>query len=163
MSVWSANEVVDYDAEVAKLLPWIRRMAHTFAHGDDADDLAGETVLRLYLHRRKIDDVEELKSLCYVVMRNVHFSKWHRGKVVCFVRLEDDFDEPIDCHDSFGALVARERLLLIQSLRRYASVDTAILYAMGYSYAEIGNMLHLPLGTVQSRINAGRRIIRKYL
>ena len=161
MSVWSASGVVDYDSEVARLLPWIRSMARTFARGEDAEDLAGETLLRLYRHRRSIDSAEELKSWCYVVMRNVHYSHWQRRKVVGFVSLDDDFDEPLDFHDSLGALVARERLAVAQSLRRYASVDTAFLYAMGFSYAEIGKMLHLPIGTVQSRINAGRRIIRR--
>ena len=160
MSVWSANGGVDYDAEVAKLLPWIRRMARGFARGEDAKDLVGETVLRLYSHRRDLGSVEELKSWCYVVMRNVHFSCWQRRKVVGFVSLDDDFDEPLDSYEGFGALVARERLAVVQLLRRYASVDTAVLYAMGFSYAEIGKMLHLPIGTVQSRIHAGRKIIR---
>ena len=160
MSVWSANGVVDYDTEVARLLPWIRRTARNFARGEDAEDLAGETVLRLFLHRRDFGSVEELRSFCYVVMRNVHYSQWQRRKVVGFVSLDDDFDEPLDSYDSFGALVAREGLAVVRLLRRYASVDTAVLYAMGYSYAEIGEMLHLPIGTVQSRIHAGRKIIR---
>lgn len=161
MSVWSARGVVDFDAEVAGLLPWIRRMARGFSRGEDADDLTGETVLRLFLHRRDFGSVEELKSWCYVVMRNVHYSHWQRRKVVGFVSLDDGFDEPVDEGDSAGALLARERLVLIQSLRRYASVETAVLYAMGYSYAEIGDMLHLPIGTVQSRIHAGRKMIRR--
>ena len=160
MSVWSANGGVDYDTEVARLLPWIRRTARNFARGEDTEDLAGETVLRLFLHRRDFGSVEELRSFCYVVMRNVHYSLWQRRKVVGFVSLDDDFDEPLDSYDGFGALVARERLAVVQLLRRYASVDTAVLYAMGFSYAEIGKMLHLPLGTVQSRIHAGRKIIR---
>lgn len=160
MSVWSANGSVDYDTEVARLLPWIRRTARNFARGEDAEDLAGETVLRLFLHRRDFGSVEELRSFCYVVMRNVHYSLWQRRKVVGFVSLDDDFDEPLDSYDGFGALVARERLAVVQFLRRYASVDTAVLYAMGFSYAEIGEMLHLPIGTVQSRIHAGRRMAR---
>lgn len=160
MSVWSANGGVDYDTEVARLLPWIRRTARNFARGEDAEDLAGETVLRLFLHRRDFGSVEELKSFCYVVMRNVHYSLWQRRKVVGFVSLDDDFDEPLDSYDGFGALVARERLAVVQFLRRYASVDTAVLYAMGFSYAEIGEMLHLPIGTVQSRIHAGRAMAR---
>ena len=96
-------------------------------------------------------------------MRNVYYSLWQRRKVIGFVSLDDDYDEPLDSYDCFGTLIAREGLAVVQLLRRYASVDTAVLYAMGFSYAEIGEMLHLPLGTVQSRINAGRRIIRKYL
>jgi RNA polymerase sigma-70 factor (ECF subfamily) len=135
-------------------------MARNFARGEDAEDLAGETVLRLFLHRRDFGSVEELRSFCYVVMRNVHYSLWQRRKVIGFVSLDDDFDEPLDSYDGFGALVARERLAVVQFLRRYASVDTAVLYAMGFSYAEIGEMLHLPIGTVQSRIHAGRRILR---
>ena len=150
---------MDYDAEVVRLLPWLRRQARVFARGAEADDLVGETVLRLFMYRRKFKSVEELRSWCYVVMRNVHYTQWQRRKVVGFVSL-DDFDEPMDGYDGLGALLARERLMVIESLRRYASVDTAVLYAMGYSYAEIGRMLKLPIGTVKSRVNAGRRMMR---
>ena len=150
---------MDYDAEVCRLLPWLRRQARVFVRGAEADDLVGDTLLRLFLHRRNFESVEELKSWCYVVMRNLHFSAVCRRKLIGFVSLDDGFDVP-DGADVMDFVAFREDVRMLRSLMRFVSVRALVLYAMGYSYAEIGGLMGVPLGTVQSRINAGRRIMR---
>ena len=150
---------MDYDAEVCRLLPWLRCQARVFVRGAEADDLVGDTLLRLFLHRRNFESVEELKSWCYVVMRNLHFSAVYRRKLIGFVSLDDGFDVP-DGADVMDFMACREDVRMLRSLMRFVSVRALVLYAMGYSYAEIGVLMGVPLGTVQSRINAGRKMIR---
>ena len=150
---------MDYDAEVCRLLPWLRRQARVFVRGAEADDLVGDTLLRLFLHRREFESVEELKSWCYVVMRNLHFSAVYRRKLIGFVSLDDGFDVSIEA-GVLDLLACREDAQILRSLMRFVSVRALVLYAMGYSYAEIGVLMGVPLGTVQSRISAGRKIIR---
>ena len=150
---------MDYDAEVCRLLPWLRRQARVFVRGAEADDLVGDTLLRLFLHRRNFESVEELKSWCYVVMRNLHFSAVYHRKLIGFVSLDDCFDVP-DGTDVMDSMAFRDDVRMLRSLMRFVSVRALVLYAMGYSYAEIGGLMGVPLGTVQSRINAGRAMAR---
>lgn len=153
---------MDYDAEVVRLLPWLRRQARSFVRGAEADDLVGDTLLRLFLHRREFGSVEELKSWCYVVMRNLHFSAVYHRRLIGFVSLDDGFDVPTEA-GALDLVACREDAQILRSLMRFVSVRALVLYAMGYSYAEIGVLMGVPLGTVQSRINAGRKMARDSL
>ena len=38
-----------------------------------------------------------------------------------------------------------------------------MMYAAGYSYEEISKNMHIPVGTVRSRISYGRDMLRKYI
>lgn len=152
---------MNYDDEVAKLLPWLRKMSRKFSRGDDADDLLGDTLLRLYRHRIDFRSVKELKTWCYVVMKHVFCSDYRRRQRIGFVRLEES-DEPFAHEDLYEEVARREELRAVVELKeQYQSVNTLMLYAMGYGYKEIGMMLDVPLGTVRSRINNGRRIVRR--
>lgn len=151
---------MDFAGRVAELLPWIRRAARRYCHGQDADDLASETVLRLLLYGERFDAARDVKPLASVVMRHTFLTWRGRQEVVCMDDLperagEGDASLLAELHDALGVL------------RRCASVsvcvESVVLHAVGYSYEEIACRLGVPVGTVRSRISSGRRLIAQEL
>jgi len=42
-------------------------------------------------------------------------------------------------------------------------IECVLLYAKGYSYDEIAERIGIPVGTVKSRVSAGRKMLREAL
>ena len=51
-------------------------------------------------------------------------------------------------------------ITLINQYARSKNIECVMLYAEGYSYSEIADMLNINIGTVKSRISNGRRFLR---
>ena len=142
---------------VADLLPWLRRSARRYCSDrQDADDLAGDTVLKLLLYEERFDDVRDIRPLAAVVMRNT-FLTWRTR-----MKEEHAWDLPDRCGTDDACWQA-EMHDTLSVLKRCASssvcVDSVVMYARGYSYDEIATRLGVPVGTVRSRISSGRSLI----
>ena len=147
---------MDFAGRVAELLPWLRRAARRYCRGQDADDLASETVLRLLLYGDRFDVARDVRPLASVVMRHTVLSWRSRQEVTCT-------DELPDSAGGDDASVLAELHDAVSVVRRCARVsvcvESVVLHAVGYSYEEIARRLGVPVGTVRSRIAAGRSLI----
>ena len=47
--------------------------------------------------------------------------------------------------------------------KRSVCIRPVVMYAIGYSYKEISEILGIPIGTVQRRIHEGRKILKREL
>lgn len=151
---------MDFNKELSELYPWVLRIARKYCWClQDAEDLAGETIYKLLLNRNKFDDSKPLKPWCLVVMINTYITRYNHNSIIQFT----GYDGIIENSFSYSTsdLIAFDDLL--STIHRCASksccMDSIIYYADGYSYNEIGQILNIPVGTVRSRISAGRRIL----
>lgn len=154
---------MDFASELISQLPWLRQMAHRYCKGeDDIQDLVSETVLRLWQARNSFDENHAFRSLAYKVMQNIHINQYNRSKCITFV--EKFQTEPTTSAHADALIRAKQ---VIQSVRQASKqsvcIRPVIMYALGYSYQEIAEILSIPMGTVQRRIHEGRKVLKKEL
>lgn len=151
------------DDELSGIIKWLNRRARKYHRNImDAEDLVEETIYRLLRHREHIDRSRPLLPLLSVIMENLYKNEYERRKRVLFTDYDytDNFisdrcaDEGARLRDIGNAFRFSKNLNGIECLR---------LYTIGYSYKEISAIKKIPVGTVQSRISNGRKILRKLL
>ena len=155
---------MDFASELISQLPWLRKMAGRYCKGeDDIQDLVSDTILRLWQTRDRFDEGHAFRSLAYKVMQNIYINQYNRNK---FSVLVEDFPtkEPTT-HANADALIRAKQVIqrVRQASTRSVCIRPVIMYALGYSYQEIADSLHIPLGTVQRRIHEGRIILKQEL
>lgn len=140
---------------------WIHQKALRYeADRYEADDLASETIYKCLSQGSRFDTSRSFKPWALTIMENTYITRYNRRRCVLFTGI-DDFDPHSDS-DSADQLVSVRRILSVirQCARQSCCIDSVILYAKGYSYDEISVMEGIPIGTVKSRVAAGRKMIR---
>ena len=145
-----------------KNLSWIRGIARTFCwNRDDAEDLAGDTILKILLNADKYDADKSFRLWVLVIMRNTFRSGMRNiGVVEPFGNLP----ECSFCDDPSAYTITSEYRSIIEGCARSSvSVRCALLYAQGYSYNEIADMQEVSVNIVKSRVHHGRKLIYRKL
>lgn len=149
---------------VAVHYEWIMKCAYRYCTNRmDAEDLAGETILKILSRKEKYDCTRPFKPWCCVIMLNTYITYYNHESLVRFDG-EDVALKNGACNDVEQRINARNMLYTIEEIGvKSLSVGCVLLYAQGFSYEEISTRLNIPLGTVRSRISYGRRMIYKTL
>lgn len=140
---------------------WIRKMArHYYTNDKDAEDLAGETIFKCLSQGHRFDPSRPFKPWVVSIMANTYIIQYNRKRLVQF----SDYDYS-DCYISDFLTdqyeIVRELLSIIRKCARQSCcIECLILSAKGFKGEEIASKLSIPVGTVKSRISAGRKIIR---
>jgi len=164
-------------------LPWmdaVYRFSLRLTGGNEAeaDDLTQETFLRAFRHWDTFQRGTNARSWLFTICRNVFLRRRER-QVRRNESLESELDFAIEAVASARVLHALRQDDPEQRFFRSfldASIDAAIadlpdefreavvLSDMeGLSYAEIADVLEVPVGTVKSRLYRGRRLLAKAL
>lgn len=150
------------DALILDNLSWIKGVSLAFCRNKaDAEDLAGDTILKVLLNADRYDSDKSFRLWVLVIMRNTYRIKLrHKGVVEHF---EDLPDCPCFC-DPCASTITDDSLRVIGELAESSvGVRAAILYAEGYSYHEIADMQGVSTNIVKSRIHHGRKLIARRL
>ncbi len=143
---------------------WIRRRAHRyFADENDADDLAGETIYKCLKHARDFDSDRSFKPWALTIMENTYITLYNRRKCVLFTGYDGCDPYPGGERADQRASVNRILSVIRECGRKSCCIECVLLYAKGYSYAEISDKVGIPVGTVKSRVAAGRKMLRDSL
>jgi RNA polymerase sigma-70 factor (ECF subfamily) len=165
----------DFDRETLQFLPDLLRFAKSLTrNADDAADLVQETYLRAYRSRATFQPGTTRQWL-FTICRNVFLRSREREKWT--VPVEDDaqlemlatvglhntarrdgYDGVWDAID-FGPALERAMQTLPDPFR----VVFALADVGGQSYAEVADALHIPIGTVRSRLFRARRELQSQL
>ena len=155
---------MDFDVEVVRLIPWMLGMARRYCVDSmDAEDLVGDTLMKMLLNRDKYDSDKPLKPWCEAIMQNTFITSYNRKQTVQFVRSDLSWCAVSDIHSSDAIYIRDIKEALDRCRQRSCCMDSVIKYAEGYSYDEIGSLLGIPVGTVRSRISSARSLLRKEL
>lgn len=154
----------DYAAELVGNLQWLRKMACRYCKEDaDIEDLVSDTVTRLWQARGSYKEGHAFRSLAYKVMQNIYINQFNRQKCVRFVEQFPKNEPSTRIHAD--TLISQKQI--VEAVRRASKwsvcIRPVIMYALGYSYQEIADILSIPMGTVQRRIHEGRRILKQEL
>jgi RNA polymerase sigma-70 factor (ECF subfamily) len=145
----------------------------------EAEDLVAETVTRAWAHLGSLDDRQCFAKWIHRILVNTFTSNCRHNKAEQARRVDLSQEEAFSLfekiHQPFLLWWGNPERELINKLLREdieraldALADgfrTVVVLAEieGYTYAEIAEILHVPVGTVRSRLNRGRAMLQKAL
>lgn len=152
------------DELVARNIKWIQQKARRYySDPADADDLASETICKCLSHSDHFNDSRSFKPWLVAIMENTFKTQYARRKRVMFTPIEDTIPYPsLDRADQRARLNSILRIIR-ECRHKSCCIESVLLYAKGYCYDEIAELTKIPVGTVRSRIAAGRRMLRAAL
>ena len=128
---------------------------HMSMSQEDAQDLEQDTWLKIFEYSNRYVETNKFRSWASVIMRNIFRNnfrqKLRRGQCVeindshlLISEIEDSSLSYSDLYRSIGMLSKDMSSVLF-------------MYLDGFSYEEIAGALHIPLGTVKSRISSSKK------
>ena len=155
---------MNIDELVVKYAEWIRRTALRYYHDVfDADDLASETIYKILSQGERYNPTKSFKPWALTIMENTFKTQYNRRHCVLFSRYEE-YDSYLAPDSSDQRMRLRQILSIVRECsRKSLNIESVLLYARGYSYDEIAGIVGIPVGTVKSRVAAGRKMLREAL
>ena len=147
--------------------PFITRCIERLSgRGHHVEDLLQETFVRVWEHRREFDDRYCFSTWVYTIAMNLGKNELRKRKKVRFLGMFDRENKPIEIEDpqaehSGGLRVLIERAVRKLPLRYREAFVLRDLQEL--SYDEIGDVLQVPVGTVKSRVNRARNLLKDEL
>lgn len=134
----------------------------------DAEDLSQETFQIAFEKFNQLRDSNKVKSWLFVILRNTYMKKLGREKKYVFPDIDMDkisynyhnaknIEDPI----GFNKTLSGELQAALDRLSEKYKTPVLLSYIGGYSYQEIADMLHIPIGTVMSRIARGKIFLKR--
>src|SRR5688500_18484425 len=144
----------------------------------DAEDLVQETMLRAYRSFDRFEEGTNLKAWLFRIMTNAYINTYRKKqrepKKVSAEEIEDfDLYQELKTHDDqfsqtperivLDSLVDSDIIEAIDDLPEQFRLAVVLSDVEGFSYAEMAQIMDVPLGTVMSRLHRGRKALQKRL
>jgi RNA polymerase sigma-70 factor (ECF subfamily) len=144
----------------------------------DAEDLVQETMLRAYRAFDRFEEGTNLKAWLFRILTNAYINIYRKRQrepqKVSQDQIEDfDLYQELKDHDPtlgqtpesifLDALVDSDILAAIDDLPEQFRLAVVLSDIEGFSYAEMAEIMDVPMGTVMSRLHRGRRALQKRL
>ena len=144
----------------------------------DAEDLVQETMLRAYRSFDSFEPGTNLKAWLFRIMTNAYINTYRKKQrepqKVSTDEIEDfDLYRELRTHDPsyeatpenivLDSLVDSDILQAIDELPEQFRLAVVLSDVEGFSYAEMAEIMDVPLGTVMSRLHRGRKALQKRL
>lgn len=145
---------------VVKHAGWINKKARQlYKNTQNADDLAGETIYKCLSQAHVFDLNRKFKPWALTIMYNTYISQYNRRKCILFTDYElHDESYSNDYADQYARLICIFNIIH-ECSRKSCCIECVLLYAQGYSYKEIAELVGIPVATVKSRISSGRKLL----
>ncbi len=147
-----------FEQELLSLLPRLRAYARSMARNQhDADDLVQDTVLRALAARERFEAGTNMRAWLFTILRNRFYNKFAlNGRQT--LPLEDAPIEALITQPAHEWAFRQSELKLALAKLHHLHRE-ALLLSVGaeLSYAEIGQVIGCPVGTVKSRVFRARK------
>jgi RNA polymerase sigma-70 factor (ECF subfamily) len=150
--------VTEYQAAV---LGFLYRLGND---ADTAQDLAQDTFLKAWLAIEKYGHRQKFKSWLLKIAYNTTIDFWRRQRLNTDIQKVNLRDEKVDLEEQLSRAQQVDMVQqAIQSLPEQSRAALILREYHQYSYQEIAHTLDIPVGTVMSRLNYARSILKKRL
>jgi RNA polymerase sigma-70 factor (ECF subfamily) len=138
-------------------IPKLRAFALSLAsHADYADDLVQETLMKAWNHQSSFQEGTNIKAWLFTILRNEYFSQLRKRRR----EVEDaDGDYAAGVMTPGGQesqLDMADLRIALQQLPDDQREAVVLVGASGFSYQEVADICHVPVGTIKSRVNRAR-------
>jgi len=143
----------------------------------DAEDLVQNTLMKAFHKREQFETGTRRKAWLFKIMTNTFINDYHKGR-----RERDVFNRDLDFGEiegrfldewnqsDFGVLklsltdqMSDEVKAAFENLPENYRMVIELSDLRDFSYAEIAEILDIPIGTVMSRLNRGRKFLQEAL
>jgi RNA polymerase sigma-70 factor (ECF subfamily) len=165
-------------------IPALNRFAYSLCqNAAETEDLVSETIVKAFEKFEGLREEQKLKQWLFKILRNQFISNYRRNKRV--IALNDiqtvdnhdegsfslyeaisksDFVNETDAEKKFISKVTQDQIqTAINELPEEFRITLILCDVEDFSYAEISQILKIPIGTVRSRIARARIILQKKL
>jgi RNA polymerase sigma-70 factor, ECF subfamily len=144
----------------------------------DAEDLVQETMLRAYRAFDRFEAGTNLKAWLFRILTNAYINTYRKRqrepqKVSADEVEEFDLYQELKNHDTqfeatpesivLDSLVDSDIIDAIDALPEQFRLAVVLSDIEGFSYAEMAEIMDVPMGTVMSRLHRGRKALQKRL
>ena len=158
-------------AETGTLLGFFRRLG---ARPSDAEDLVQDTIVKLFRSARGYQPSDRFEAYVFRTARNVWIDSRRRASVRerASGGPAEDRDEPTETirgkePEPFERLELSERSALLEEAVQRLDEAHRVVFELGVlqglSYAEVSQLIGIPVGTVKSRVHTAVRKLREML
>ncbi|GGI26308.1 RNA polymerase sigma factor [Pedobacter mendelii] len=135
---------------------------------EDANDLVQDTLVKAIRFYENFQEGTNIKGWLFVIMRNTFINNYRKLAKTRTLIIQTDEISAVNLMHSATRNQAEEKFVIGDIGKALASLPEAyhtpfIRYFEGYKYHEIAEILHIPLGTVKTRIFVAREMLKKYL
>ena len=180
----SADKHAFFEAAAGRIMDRMYGAAMRFTrNASDAEDLMAETLEKAWNRLDSLEDRARFDGWIMRILSNTYISQWRKRKVREEVFDADACPHDLDDRNSLYARLHQPFLLwwgtpeqnfvnnlLVEDIQRALDEiaegyrDVVILVeVLGFKYEEVAQELDLPVGTVRSRLNRGRRMLQDAL
>ena len=160
---------IDFKNLVQREAKPLRHYAYQLTRNvEDTNDLVQETMLKAYTYQEKFENGTNLKGWLYTIMKNTFINNYRRMlKRNTFIDQTDndyylDSVAPLVRNEGEQGFLRKDIEEAIYSLTLNLQKPFTM-NVKGFKYHEIAEILHIPIGTVKTRIFVARRELRKSL
>jgi RNA polymerase sigma factor (sigma-70 family) len=156
---------IEFNTRILSEKNALKNFALSLTHNiDDSLDLLQDTYLKAITYQEKFEENTNVKAWLFTIMKNTFINAYRRNiKTKQLISKGDEIalnrafkQNSYDHSDS--RINAKEIIKHIETLEDQYKVPFTRYYN-GYKYEEIASEMHLPLGTVKSRIFLARKIL----
>ncbi len=138
-------------------IPKLRAFALSLAsHADYADDLVQETLMKAWNHQASFQDGTNIKAWLFTILRNEYFSQLRKRRREVEDADGDYAGSVMTPGGQESQLDMADLRIALQQLPDDQREAVVLVGASGFSYQEVADICHVPVGTVKSRVNRAR-------
>ena len=157
----------DFERDLTDLLPRLRRLAHALSRSPvDADDLTQATAERILRARRQWQPGTRFDAWAFRILRNLWIDMARTNTRLGRALAPEEAGMTV-AHDPRDQLEQRSELrALMAAMSRLPDEQREVIALVsieGLRYAEVAQLLDLPLGTVSTRVMRGRQALLSLL
>lgn len=147
---------------ILKNKEWLYKHALVITHNiDEAEEAVGNAIVKAYVNRNKIQKKESIDSWLYKIVHNESYSLMRKRKdMLCIT----DYENSLCAKDDIEKSVEEQSIwkTVSELPEKYREI-VYLFYARELDIKTIHKVTGLPVGTVKSRLNRGREMLRSEL
>ncbi len=140
------------------------RMVYAWSHNPDvAEEVVQETMIKAFNSVDRVKDIEALDGWLFRILSNcfIDFCKKQRESIVIEETMLVERDTPETIHRQ-NEMLAAVRAAIVSLPFKHRQVLTLV-DIENFSYAEVAEIIDVPLGTIMSRLNRARISLKQIL
>jgi RNA polymerase sigma-70 factor (ECF subfamily) len=147
----------DFRQHLLAAIPKLRAFALSLAsHADQADDLVQETLMKAWNHQDSFQPGTNIKAWLFTILRNEYFSQLRKRRREVEDADGDYAGNVMTTGGQESQLDMADLRLALQQLPDDQREAVVLVGASGFSYQEVAEICHVPVGTIKSRVNRAR-------
>lgn len=173
-----------FETDVTRMMDRLYGAALRFTRNRaDAEDLLGDSLAKAWKNYATLQDTDKFDGWVMRIVSNTYISRWRRHQTHQAIFDEDLCTQDLDDTESLYARLHQPFLLwwgtpeqtfvndllnedieaALGALPESFRLTVVMVEVMGYSYEEVAESMDVPVGTVRSRLNRGRKLLQKSL